>query len=531
MKSKKAFGFTLIELILTIALFSLIVLIGFSILNISSKPLTIVNMEYNVQSNIRGTISSISNYIEKSSAIFIHADIEPVFTDNDLFSIADDTNEVIKLDDNFINTQNSSKKNEFLSAIEKYKGWNFLVFSDDGKELREFTYKTENGKGYYELRRIINRQTVDGKDIVYNLEFKKNSPELYDNLISFILKGNLENEDYIEITTEMKAYNSLQVVDRSGYEQGRVLFYKENLESQAAVAMVLDTSGSMKDKTIYEGQNIKKIDALKKSSKKLINSFAGLNNTELSIIKFNTNANNPNILKPVSSNISSLLQEIDKLVEGGGTNIGDGIRRAYHILKGYNDTSLAHEEAYKYLIILMDGVPTYGSVNNKSYEYKEFDQDKGTILDEGNGNLYYLYKTLSKTSGTIWNRTTVPYEWHYRRPSNYKLTDGNVSSSNLIGTGTENDENIVYGMGYITRIENELINIKNLKVFLIGLFTDLGEDSKEIKYFNMIKDVLSKPDREVDGFITTDGDKLNMAVTQIEESILGNYWRIYGPGE
>ena len=526
MKLNSSKGFTLLELILTLALFSIVLAVGLMILNISNKPLAIVNQEVDLQTNTRRAITSITDYITKASAIFIHGNIESVFTDNEIYPPNDKSNEIIIVDEAFITNKNINKKDEFLSAIEKYKGWNFIVFSDDGKELREFTYREENNKGYYELRRLIDKQITDTLDISYEIDFKKNSPNYNDNYLSFTFTGKISNEiEPMVITTEVQAYNTLQVVDRSGYNPGRVLFFRESLDSQAAVAMVLDTSGSMSGRTTFEGKNTTKIEALKKSAKKLIDSFADLENTEVSLIPFSTNANDPQGLKSVKANYSQLINDIDRIKASGGTNVGDGIRRAYHILKKYNDENLANEEASKYLIIIMDGVPTYGTINQNEGDTKSFDSNMGKIYIDESDNFYYHYRTEYFL--------IFPVRWHYRKAV-FKLNDGNINSESLIGTGSETDDNIEAGIRYISAIEKELGNIKNLKIFLVGLFTEAGqqnENSKEKKNFSRIENILSKPGREVDGYIAADGDKLNLAITEIEESILGNYWRIYGPGE
>ncbi|WFA09180.1 VWA domain-containing protein [Tissierella sp. Yu-01] len=519
-------GLTLIEVVLTIGIFSLVILTVFSLFGVASKPYAIINQEFDIQTNSRMVVQEVSNYILDASAIFIHESIEDIFTDSSIYPESANSSEVIRVDESFVSQSHINKREVFIKALEKYKGWNFITLSSDGKELRQFTYNEENNKGFYELRRIINNSNVD---ICYELDFKKNDTNYDNNLLSFNLVGKLSNDDKaIEITTEIKTINTLQVVDRSGYNPGRVLFFRKNSDAQAAVAMVLDKSGSMRENTEVNGKRISKIEALGEQSKELISSFSGLDNAEITLIPFSTNANNPKNLVSVGENKGELLEYINNNFghvnhAEGGTNIGDGIRRAYHILKEYNDKNVANQEANKYLIILMDGVPTYGSIKSNKWDNKSFSEDKGSIWRDDFGNLYYNYNIKYKFL-FLW-----PYEWDYRRPMDYKVDSGNISSKDLVGSGSESDENAVYGMGYISAIEKELDDIKNLKIYLIGFFT--GSNGKEVEYFNMIKDILSKPGREVDGYISNNGDQLNMAVKEIEESILNNYWRIYGPGE
>ncbi|NLK43147.1 MAG: hypothetical protein GX300_01995, partial [Tissierellia bacterium] len=160
-----------------------------------------------------------------------------------------------------------------------------------------------------------------------------------------------------------------------------------------------------------------------------------------------------------------------------------------------------------------------GTINQNEGETKSFDSDREIYID--GSDIYYRTEYSKKRPV------------HYRKAV-FKLNDGNINDKSLIGTGRETDDNIEAGIRYISAIEKELGNIKNLKIFLVGLFTEAGqqnENSKEKKNFSRIENILSKPGREVDGYIAADGDKLNLAITEIEESILGNYWRIYGPGE
>lgn len=530
MKPCKREGVTIIELLLTIALFSLVILVGFSLLNLSSKPLAIANQEVDLQSYTRSAITTIIDYIEKASAIFIHGDIENVFTDNDIYPPSKTTSEVIKVDEDFIGSKNMSKKSEFLSALEKYKGWNFIVLSEDGKELREFIYREDNNKGYYELRRLIKYQSIDDFDITFDIDFKLDTPSTHDNYLAFTLIGkDSKRANPMEITTKVHAYNSLQVVDRSGYKPGKVLFFKENLDSKAAVAMVLDTSGSMRYDTIYEGSTIKKIEALKISAKNLINTFVNLDNVSLSLIPFNASANGPGELKSVRASISDLKERIEKLEANGGTNIGDGIRRAYHILKKFNDASVENEEANKYLIIIMDGLPTYGTIdidNRYTSETRTLSSNMGKYYIDESLNVYEHYKTE-------YILIFLPYRWHYRKV-NFYLSDGDINeNTDLVGSGSLSEDNYNIGLSYVSEIGEKLNDIKNLKVFLVGFFTESGNQDKDLEmhYFEEIKKALRSQEREVDGFIANDGDKLNLAITEIEESIIGEYWRIFGPRE
>lgn len=510
-------GLTLIEVVLTIGIFSLVIVTAFSLIGISGKPVAIISQEFDIQTSSRMIMQQVSEYIKNASAVFIHESIEDIFTDENIYS-----SEVNKIDEAFMSQPHINKKNEFNLALEKYRGWSFITVSSDGKEIRVFTYNEENNNGYYEMKRIFNSRTTN-IDLSFEMDFMKKAHNYDNNLLAMQLIGYFQNKDeIINITTEVETINSLQVVDRSGYKPGKVLFFRNNLDTQAAVAMVLDKSGSMGENTEYNGVNTAKIDALRSEARKLVNSFSGLDNAEISIIPFSTNANNVLELT-TAKNSSTLLSYIDSQFKNasGGTNIGDGIRRAYHILKEYNDESLANKEANKYLIILMDGVTTYAS---GKMQYKTYDKNMGDTYEGYTFDSRYF----------DWSK--LKYRYQYRKPI-FKLDSATLSNNELIGNGTERSNNISYGMEgygmqYIDVISRELSDINNLKIYLIGFFTNTNgkiENSEEYKQFNKIESILSVPGREVDGFMAADGDKLNMAMKDIEESIIGSYWRIYGP--
>lgn len=279
---------------------------------------------------------------------------------------------------------------------------------------------------------------------------------------------------------------------------------------------------------------------MKISAKNLINSFVNLDNVSLSLIPFNASANGPGELKSVRASISDLEERIEKLEANGGTNIGDGIRRAYHILKKFNDASVENEEANKYLIIIMDGLPTFGTIDiDNRYNTSETITLSRNMREyykyyiDDSLNVYEHYETDYKTVYFFGVPFRVPYRLHYRKV-NFYLSDGDINeNTDLVGSGSLSEDNYNIGLSYVSEIGEKLNDIKNLKVFLVGFFTESGNQDKDLEmhYFEEIKKALRSQEREVDGFIANDGDKLNLAITEIEESIIGEYWRIFGPRE
>lgn len=114
--------------------------------------------------------------------------------------------------------------------------------------------------------------------------------------------------------------------------------------------IVIDTSGSMDDK--LEGS--KRITVAKEAAKSFLNKLKGKTGVKAGLISYDNLAD---IEKNLTSDINSLITAVDGLQVGGGTNIGDGLRRAYYKLIKSGNSS-----AEKYIILLTDGEPTYHSI-------------------------------------------------------------------------------------------------------------------------------------------------------------------------
>lgn len=98
-------GITLIELILVISLISIITLLGFNIFKFGFKAQKMTDKEYQIQSEMRVASTKINNYIRYSTAIFTIEDFGE-------FSVTN--------------------------------GWNYLMVSEDGREIVEYIYNPEN---------------------------------------------------------------------------------------------------------------------------------------------------------------------------------------------------------------------------------------------------------------------------------------------------------------------------------------------------------------------------------------------------
>lgn len=171
--------------------------------------------------------------------------------------------------------------------------------------------------------------------------------------------------------------------------------------SKQQIVLVLDVSGSME--YTVTGTRTKRIDALKEAAKNFIETVSkNIDNLEICIVEYSTNA----VINPerISGNLSirpvigsqthtvynyisagekffnaktdksKLLSMVDCLKAKGGTNIGEGLRKANYMLSEKGDAN-----AEKSLVFMTDGEPTHYSVykpNSWTYDYYDFIDNK-----------------------------------------------------------------------------------------------------------------------------------------------------------
>ncbi|WP_426349768.1 VWA domain-containing protein [Alloiococcus sp. CFN-8] len=129
-----------------------------------------------------------------------------------------------------------------------------------------------------------------------------------------------------------------------------------NVQNTKDIVLVIDTSGSMKEninQTSIENPHTTttRLQALKDAAINFINKFKDDRNTNISIVTYDYRAEIKKELVNSNTNNSTLTTIINSLQYNGGTNIGDGIRKALSIMK---DSTAAK----KYIILMTDGEPT-----------------------------------------------------------------------------------------------------------------------------------------------------------------------------
>lgn len=220
--------------------------------------------------------------------------------------------------------------------------WNYIMLNADKTKMIEYPWDAAQNKH-------VQVELFSGLDgVTLDLVFNKNNAPDADRVLEFTLKANIKGQTR-EINTEVESMNALQVVDRAYGKVANVIAFRNDdrlapvMNSQAAVSMVLDTSGSMAwdldaKETSYGNSRLAKMSA---ESVRLINEFAKNPNIYVSLNPFSTNANDSKEMYNAQANsgLESELMKVFKtgnLTAVGGTNTRDGLRRGFYRLSDFN---------------------------------------------------------------------------------------------------------------------------------------------------------------------------------------------------
>lgn len=138
------------------------------------------------------------------------------------------------------------------------------------------------------------------------------------------------------------------------------------------IVIVLDKSGSMgwdvSGKRYGVANEDERITIAKKAAIKFINKFAGKSNIKIAFVTYNSSAYNNKSFMTMSnaSDVTALIDSVNGISAGGGTNIGAGIKKADGILKAGSST------ADKFMVFLTDGEPTSSSNSKTPLEYAKY---------------------------------------------------------------------------------------------------------------------------------------------------------------
>lgn len=528
-------GLTLIELIIAIAIGSIVITTAYNILFLGLKGHSSTFKSFQNQSDVRYAIEITNNAIKFSTVGFA----------------------VTK--DDFKPKLNSSGNVEGL-----VKPWNYIGLGPDKKSIVHYKYEGIDDKtGKYKI--IVLAKGLE--NLSYELKFDKVKENQEDKLIKYILKINNNGKEET-ITTEVEAINAIHVIDWGDAKKPAIALAYRTEETPeihrkpiAAMSMVLDTSGSMKwgmngQGTKITQDNPERLSLLKKTlTHENSGLFSILNESDvyISLIPF---SNNANITKGNYVNVKDeeamkfhnvkledekniLKKMVSSLTAEGGTNTGDGMRRAYHQLLKFNNEKYdspynlnKNQEVKNYMIVLVDGVTTFGSrnVNYSSYSgytINEFIKDErdilgGYIMERTNrlGHKTYSW-TVDLRYGN--NRKAIGHgsELDKSHGENYVREIGEMIQDAKLNSKLLIDQAFVIGYSNATKRINgkdvyyELESLTNIAKSL-GIDVNLNEANEKFKDNEFV-------------FVATDKDSLKEAFENIGGYIKEELWQIEGP--
>lgn len=446
-------GFTLVELIVTIALIGMVIGLASIFFNFSFLSEKKVEREFELQASMRRASELMNNEIRNATVTFTLP--ESVFE--------------------------GTKKSK----------WNYFGL-EDGKEIVQYIWNPDTG--------THDRKVLLAADpgITYSLYFTQDQPgsKLVIFHLSCLPDGNEAKK--IEIETELSALNSVAVDNGGSADNPAVaIAYRSDPkpnpevistqeEVTIAIALVLDDSGSMdfdmngKSPGSYgfNNNNVRKT-IMKQEAKKLIEQFAPMQNVVISIIPFADNADRTGAILDCYTYKNQIITKINSLDASGGTNTGDGLRRAYYKLAGYNDDN-SGDEIVNYIILLTDGNPTYRSSTN-AWSFQ---------AQTGDGNCVRVNGTGQETEPNLTNCM------------NYVNTIG----QSLVAGGSIDIRTFVIGFSAVPA------NITRAKDIALTACTSTSNAMRRGTYYEAGSDI-----------------ELENAFKTITSTILQETWHIYGP--
>ena len=405
---KRRRGVTLIELTIVILLVGVVGMVAFSFVSFGNKVMNESTKEFEFQFSTRSVLSLTSQTLRYATAVFT-------------------------VPESKFDPDNLTEGWDYIGVVEAEVEPGVM-----GHSIVRYTYDEETND--HTARVIVPAQN----DIDFNFVFSKEDPNAIDSMVSFTIYSMPEGrfDEFgnpapdLTITSEVDSQNSLQVKDWGTLMDPAIAVAFMTAERGQSVvghiAMVLDTSGSMAETLAgySPGYNNKsRYEILQEESNTLVSSFAQENNIYISLVPFATSANNPYDFYHAKSNLAALEYEIDHLTPSGpigGTNTGDGLRRAYWNLQNYGLTVGNGTIVRNYVIVLVDGVTTFASVISNS--------NRNFVLSNGNVDEGYLDRS--------------PYD----------------SNGQIAGNGSSLDPK---GTAYVNAI-GSMIDDENMKVYVIG---------------------------------------------------------------
>lgn len=558
--SRNSPGFTLIELLLALSLVSVVIAISANLLFFGTRTQKSTIKEYSMQSDIRRATEMTNELIRYSKAVF-------------------------------------AVPQTFVESTDKMDpGWNYLMVTSDSKKIVRMEYDSTLAK---HVEKVV---VQESEDIRYHIEFEKDEAAKSDNIIKYKIyayntdKNGNKIKQKVLFETTIEAINAVQIVDKGTDTSPSVaLAFRSDGQTSgkgknqmAYITLIVDTSNSMNaapngagatnDET--SNSRIRKVrealigDGTSKGNG-IIQQLAKEENVFISFVPFAETANYPSPFANTKPNASHPIHEVflekesNELittVKGtaanghennlGGTNTGDGLRRAYHLHNNFRNRMdkkgvviKDKDQVHHYTILLIDGKSTY---DTKQREWKDDGgfQDKDIFRWEWSGwwwekvriGQYKVWVPKGKSQDSFFlSDGNIDVEKNKKAISPYRpisVPDSPIKNAEyggkfdpitdkfINGTGEEEYRNLAnIGVKYIEALGSQIKNFDSgngIKSYIIGyaenlepqisaIGNEIGTESENIYKYN---------DPSFD---------LNEILKNIATDIMADFWLAAGP--
>ena len=357
--------------------------------------------------------------------------------------------------------------------MEKFKklkvrlGLFLIIFLGLGIVTTITSYATDdvNQEQNIEVGPIVNEESTEGdegqKDDSYEDLLDQSVRTSESNKLETVIQTNLNQSLFVTSASNVKpqidfTYLGITPINPMQGQEFTVRYkltpnpFQHNISKPKEIVLVLDGSGSMSGT---------KLTNLKNAAKDFIDRLKGVDNLKVAIVVFSSNAT----INPISVSGTTKIKSTDKSSESsipnyktlqneyfldindsrlitminnidaqGGTNTGDGLRKAEYLLSQKGDSV-----ANKTIILMSDGLPTYysGSTESGVNYYKEIKDDVVGIFSKKNSKYTYSIPYL-RGQGNDSSSSNV------NTSTNYAIEIGNIISNN-----NYNIFSIGYGLG------------------------------------------------------------------------------------
>lgn len=408
---KKRNAFTLVEIALAMVLMTFVLFLAGSLLNLGSLSFTGSEVHLTIVREDSAFAAKLNQAIQESTVSFT----VPKNSFNDTSKLTAGWNYLGLMEDVHIPKDASRTGEEIASA-------QALVYIEYWGETAPSSIPSDcnlihNADGYF-IQKILGHAFTDhlGTTHSYTLEFKPTNPNntaaqtiVYEFSSDVTSHTGEDVGSTFDIGPMLTCLNAIQVVYKGGsINPATALAFRSDFmptwsaqqastsKPAATVIMVMDTSGSMAGSRMTQ---------LRTAAKDLINQLATNEKINVIMVPFGWYAGDYNpgrFTFNLGTDLAAAISRINGLRANGNTNLGDGMRVAYHeLLKLKNSGS---EVGSVFLMMMTDGaMNAYSWYQSGSTKYfymgasltRESNSGSSAALRPGYGEVskFYTYNT------------------------------------------------------------------------------------------------------------------------------------------